>query len=464
MGVALLGLSACEDFLDITPEGQVKRDELLSTPDGIEDAMYGVYAQLRGQNLYGREMSFSALDVMAQYYQPFGNNYKVENLQKYNYTYSSLETLFQSLWTDMYHNISNVNSILESGLVSNATAYPYKIYRGEALGLRAFMHFDLLRLFAGQITVDPEADGIPYATTFSLTAPDFAKAAKVYEYILADLLKAEELLADEAAYAEDRDFMTMRQIHFNIHAVRATLARVYLTMGNYEKAETYARKVIDESGLSLLKKIEVKGDVAGCLSRKETVLGIYSTTEFYSYVYDDLWLRTTHYSLDPRKDYASFYETAEGSDYRLEAYFTTKPTGEVRFTKILDSYKVDNNEARRPEGTIQGINLIRLPEMYYIVAECRNRANDTEAAAALLDKVRESRGIERKLDWEQMTAEMMQEEINAERYKELIGEGQMFYHFKRLNLAITDPNGTSFAPSSEIYVVPIPEIEYDYRN
>lgn len=460
---ALLTLSACESFLDITPEGQVKRKELLSSASGIEDAMYGAYAQLRGQNLYGREMSYSALDVMAQYFESYGN-YKVENLLKYNYTYSSVETLFQGLWTDMYANISNVNSILQCELVSNATDYPYTIYRGEALGLRAFMHFDLLRLFTEQITLNPEADGIPYATTFSLVTPQFSKASKVYEYILSDLLEAEQLLANEDAYANDRAFMTMRQIHFNIHAVRATLARVYMTMGNYEKAEEYARMVIDESGLSLLRRIEIAGDVAGCLSHKETIFGIYSTTDFYSNVYNDLWLSTSFYSLNPRKDYATFYETAEGNDYRLGAYFTIQPSGTIRFTKILDKYKLEGNEAKRPENTIQGLNLIRLPEMYYIVAECQNRDDNPEVAAAMLDKVRESRGIEVKLDWEQMTSDMIQEAINAERCKELIGEGQMFFHMKRLNQTIVNQNGDRIAPSRDVYVIPIPEIEYDYRN
>ena len=46
-----LALTACEDFLNITPEGQIKRDELLETPEGIEDALYGAYAQMRNQSL-----------------------------------------------------------------------------------------------------------------------------------------------------------------------------------------------------------------------------------------------------------------------------------------------------------------------------------------------------------------------------------------------------------------------------
>ena len=44
---ALTLTTSCDDFLDITPDGQVKRDELLETNEGVEDALYGAYAQLR---------------------------------------------------------------------------------------------------------------------------------------------------------------------------------------------------------------------------------------------------------------------------------------------------------------------------------------------------------------------------------------------------------------------------------
>lgn len=459
---ALFLMTGCENYLDITPDGQVKRDDLLSTPEGVEDAMYGVYSQLRDPYLYGRELSYSALDVMAQYFESKGNN-KVEALLKYDYDYSDVESLFEATWINMYKNISNVNSILNSGLVANATDYPAKIYRGEALGLRAFMHFDLLRIFTEQVTVNPEAEGIPYATEFSLNTPNFSKVSQVYDYIIADLLKAEELLSDEAQYIGKRDFMTMRQIHFNIHAVRATLARVYLTKGDYENALIYARKVITESGCSLLKYTELKGDVAGVLSRKETIFGVYSATQFYSNVYEDLWLTTSFYSLNPRSDYATTYEANGEEDFRLGAFFETQMSGSVRFIKVLDKYKVNGNESNRPEDVIQGINMIRLPEMYYIAAECLTTANLLEDAADYLDAVRVSRNVT-EIDRTALTSTFLQNAINEERYKELIGEGQIFFNYKRQNMDITNIDGGTISASPEIYVVPIPDIEYEYRN
>ena len=57
--------TACDDFLNITPDGQVKRDQQLSTAEGIEDALYGAYSQLRSTALYGQELHFSTLEILA---------------------------------------------------------------------------------------------------------------------------------------------------------------------------------------------------------------------------------------------------------------------------------------------------------------------------------------------------------------------------------------------------------------
>lgn len=461
IGVSLLmGFSSCEDFLDITTEGQVKRDEQLSTVPGIEDAMYGVYAQLRGSNLYGKELSYNMVDVLAQCFVAPGN-YKVESLLEYDYDYSSVERLFESVWTDMYKNISNVNSILVSDFVKEATHYPYSIFRGEALALRAMMHFDLLRLFAEQITLNPDAEGIPYATEFSLIEPEFLKASQVYKCILDDLQLADSLLADEAEYHDKSAYMTMRQIHLNVHAVRALMARVYLTMGDYENAQRYAQMVIDESGRSLMQTTELVGALAGILSEKETLFGVYSNTEFYNNVYNDLWLKTSFYSLNPTENYADIYQENGASDYRLNANYETQMTGEVRFIKTLDKFKVNGNESARPAGQIQGINMIRLPEMYYIVAECMTRNDSIEEAKKMLDKVRVSRGLVELTDVP--TADMMMAEINKERTKEFIGEGQIFFNMKRLNQSFTTVENAYIEASNKVYVLPIPDVEFEYR-
>lgn len=463
----VLCTTSCDDFLDITPDGQVKRDQLLETPEGIEDALYGVYSQLRSTALYGQELHFSAIEIMA-HNMYCNNNTAIEALGRFEYTHSAVQDLFEGIWTEMYKNISNVNSILNSSLIGGADvdSYPYNIYKGEALGLRAFMHFDLMRLFAEQITVNPNAEGIPYATEFSLNTPQFETLAKNYEHVLNDLLEAEKFLANENEYTNTSNFMRDRQIHFNLYAVKATLARVYLTMGNKEKALEYAKAVIDESGYTLKEKIEVKYDLAGVLSVKETVFGVYFAG-FYANVSPKLQQMIDRTSLYPRDDIKNLYENdVPGLDYRVDAYFTSVVSGNEsreRLSKLTERYELQNMVSSRPSKLILGINMIRIPEMYYIAAECLLDDNYDDAVW-YFDEVLKHRGID-PLSTRIENNLLTQKEINDERLKEFIGEGQTFFNMKRQNLDILSFDGlTTYKAGKGTYVVPIPDIEIENRN
>jgi hypothetical protein len=461
MSVVLLSTTSCEGFLNITPDGQAKRDELLSTKQGIEDALYGAYSQMRSQSLYGQELYFSTLEILSQTMWCNGST-GVTAMSEYDWAHSSVKGVFDAAWTAMYKNISNVNSVLNAPLVAEATDYPYTIYRGEALGLRAFMHFDLVRLFAEQYTVNPAADGIPYATEFSLNTPDFESLEKNYEHILDDLHEAELLLADEDKYENDGNFMLDRQIHFNLRAVQATLARVYLTMGDKVNAAHYALAVINDGKYTLKEKTEVVNDLAGVLSKKETIFGIYHAG-FYANVNAKLQQMTSYFSLDLRSDFMSLYEKdAAGSDYRTMAYFSESGTGsgtKYRLSKFTDIYELNNNASNRPADLILGINMIRIPEMYYIAAEALLGSNYNRALE-LFNTVRVHRGLEPLTD-KPLTVEL----INDERYKEMIGEGQTYFNMKRQNLSILSHDGkTTYQPSAGIYAIPLPDAEKENRN
>ena len=470
LAAALLATTSCEDFLNIIPEGQAKRDELLETAEGIEEAMYGVYAQLRSTSLYGQELHFQTLEVMAHNLYCDGNT-SITALGNFEFDNTNVKSIFENIWTAMYKNISNANSVLDAPLVANAKEFPYTIYRGEALGLRAFMHFDLVRLFAEQYTENMFADGIPYATEFSLKTPDFESLQANYAHILADLHEADSLLADEELYEGEGNYMLDRQIHFNKYAVKATLARVYLTMGDKEKAAQYAKEVIDGGKYYLKEMTEVKNDLAGVLSKKECIFGIYYAG-FFTQVYEKLHKTTTRYSLNLRTDYRDIYNKDHlGNDYRLSSYFTTVSLGSDqidRLSKLTDIYELENNAASRPLDLILGINMIRIPEMYYIMAEVL-LDEDPEQAMAYYNEVRTHRGLEplQSEVIDENTGEWIErpltlQHINEERYKEYFGEGQQFFNMKRLNQAIISYDNVSIYEASK-FVVPIPDIEKENR-
>lgn len=67
------------------------------------------------------------------------------------YDESSCETRINSMWSSSYNVIANINELI--GYIDEAnpgmfTGRNYHLIRGEAYGLRAMLHFDILRLFA----------------------------------------------------------------------------------------------------------------------------------------------------------------------------------------------------------------------------------------------------------------------------------------------------------------------------
>ena len=152
--------------------------------------------------------------------------------------------------------------------------------------------------------------------------------------------------------------------------------------------------------------------------------------------------------------YGPAYLTAVGADSRVG----------YRLSKLTDTYELENKEAERPADKVLGINMIRLPEMYYIAAECLLE-KDYDEALRLFDEVLEHRGLDPLENWGEGRNRLNMEAINSERYRELIGEGQTFFNMKRQNLTIMGVDGeTVIQPSKKVYVVPVPDIENDYRN
>ena len=460
LGLLVLGTS-CDSFLDVHPKGEVLGKDLLTDRKGFENAMYGVYATMREPSLYGKNMTYYVMDVMGQYFTCQGND-GITDLSSFNYYKNAdVKQVFFDIWSNMYRNISYLNNVLINleGESSNSLKF-YDIYKGEALGLRAFLHFDLLRLFASQQN-GPDVEGIVYCTDFSLTPADVAKKEVIVKRIVSELRESERLLDNPELYeqaAANDAYLRDRSTHFNLQAARATLARVYLTIGNTDSAYYYADKVIQESGLSLVDKTEIGEDIIGTLSADETIFGLYSK-DIYPYTKEDLYDQISFKSLNPRNDMQKLYDaTNVGNDFRWSAWFEVRSNA-LRFIKLTDKYQL--MAGTRPEGMIPGINLIRLPEMYYIAAECL-LDKDLPRATEYFNKVLQSRGLnalEDRVPEEPLTLQ----KIVDERYKEFIGEGQSFFNMKRLNLDIKRVTNEVVTAREDIYVIRIPEEEFNYR-
>ena len=78
------------------------------------------------------------------------------------------------------------------------------------------------------------------------------------------------------------------------------------------------------------------------------------------------------------------------------------------------------------------IPILRLSEMYYIIAEYAARTNDFTTAANALETVCSARGMISKT-FNFVSLENFLDELVKEVRKELIGEGQLYFLYKRLD-------------------------------
>ncbi|MBR1401035.1 MAG: RagB/SusD family nutrient uptake outer membrane protein [Prevotella sp.] len=465
--------TSCDDWLSIQPEAEIEGTDLFSSESGFKDALTGIYIKMGNYSMYGREMTFGFLDVIGDCYYSAGPSgsayYNVAN--NYDYTSSSITAYCNMIWSNTYNTLSNLNYLIENLENADPSSFSrdnYNVIKGEALGLRAFLHFDLLRLFAPSWTVDKDAPAIPYITKYTYVVTETSTVSQVMDCILKDLNEAIELLrvsdpiktGREITSKDDNYYLTNRQFHFNYYAAIATLARVSLWKYDYATAKRCAQEVIDSEEFRWTRAEEIATTSDASRDRtfkNEHVFALnidnlennvdrylYGATSYNSYLAFSLYAMnnglfpTSTHSTDWRRVYLMSNEYTS-----MTSYYTNK--------KLLQEGMDDNMVKRMP--------IIRLPEMYLIKAQA-----DIENSAEYLNTIRENRGVTAKVA--QSDSTVMQEEILKETCREFMCEGHLFYYYKRLNMTrhryMYWTSWKTFDP--EKYVLPLPEEEKEFGN
>ena len=254
---------SCDDHFDIDPKTEILEKDLFSEESGYYNALYGVYLKLNQQNLYGKTLTYDILEDLAQSYS--GTRYRISG-----YDYSAFligqsgmtaQDRFTSIWEAMYNAIAECNNLLEN-LEASPIEFPdgnREMVKAEAMAIRAFLHFDLLRMFAPSVISGPELSAIPYVDNFTLQ--DFPRLTvnQVLDKIIVDLKAAESLLqVHDPILVDDPDaeptFVDLnnnslirfrREARMNYYSVLGILSRVQLYAGNKAEAFDYAKKVIE---------------------------------------------------------------------------------------------------------------------------------------------------------------------------------------------------------------------------
>ena len=430
--VIVLALTGCKKWLDTEAPLKVDQDKVFSTEQGFRDVLNGVYLQMGSRSLYGRDMSFGLVSVLGRTYDttisPAIGNLYYEGA-KYNFQDAAVRTTFKNAWDSLYQCIANLNNLL-GNIDSKQNLFSgnnYNTIKGEALALRAFIHFDLLRMFAPSISAGgTNAPAIPYVTTLSPYATPVSSTGAVIDACLADLLNAQSLMSNT-------DLTTSRLTYWG---VKGLLARIYLYKGDLTNAQANALAVINSN------KFPLAVNNSDLVFAKEHLFSLYSyiavSTGYYKSV-----LNTTPPLGFTAANQTALFVTGSGATSDWRKAFVDPTTGALNIS-IANA----NVSPRKFYATNNNVlPMIRMTEMYYIAAECATASLDSLTATNMLDSVRVHRNLV-KYTLPALKRDSLGIEIAKEYQKEFLGEGQAFYFYKRKNIPITA------LPYTKVPVVP----------
>jgi hypothetical protein len=490
--ITLASLSACSNWLDITPEDTVSADELFSTYSGYHTALNGIYQELALGNLYGRELTWGFASALSQCYTN-NNEPNVEKrysrTEKYEYNTNEVETYTSAIWLTAYNAIANANNLLQhleqadKTLFPNAVDHEVELIRGEALALRAMLHFDLLRLFAP--AEENNAPGIPYNNLFPNKFAERLPVGEVLKKITADLEEScnlLELYEGDAAfrnrylmnwnvrYAQSMDgvtpFFLGRGTRLNYIAAKALLANVYLYSGNLNAAQETAQNILEKYVATLANATALDGfsylvasnpvwnsSDAKLYPHKlmhEIFFGLYNAQLASSYE----TLTSTSQNAFALKNVEGVYES-DLSDIRYGKLIYEENPGAsgINLIRRTLKYTVTAN-ATGIENSI--IPMMRISEVKFIHLECLSAVDLSEAVVELNNYRKNVRGCT--VDITADTRADFLIALSKEIKKEFACEGAHYFFFcKRHRLPVND--GVSDINMANKYTLPFPQNE-----
>lgn len=453
----LLSLCSCNNWLDVKPKTNTDERDLFATEEGFKEALTGAYIRSAQSTLYGRPLTYGFLEILAQSYRPLDAS-SAEIFQKpeyYDFSNANATTASytSSIWSNAYYVIGNLNNLLfwlEENRSALRTKNYYEIIKGEALGLRSYIYFDLLRMFGPVYKVDPTQASLPYRTSFDREAKKMEPADKLLNHIISDLGEAEQLLTGKdplnmlSATSGD-GFLGLRFKRMNLLAVNALMARAYLYQGNKPMAMKYAEQVIDSKKFNL-----VRSNLNNKIMSGEIIFSLHIDKMQANIT--DVILPTSNYLISGVEYFNEQFNVAEDgmNDWRVRDPDGFIPTG----GKYMMQKFVQTGLSL---GIAETMPLMRLPEMYFIMSECEP---DLTKAATYLNAVRSARGV----DMVEFTDENdRMRRLEVEYRKEFYGEGQIWYFYKRnyYRSFLHCPLPLLYEPN---YVFSVPDNEQKFVN
>lgn len=419
--VTLLAVAACEDVLDKEPLTAPSSENVFANAEEVQLALYSAYDHVDNDWMFCCDAEYSGtlnLDAFTD----IAWNRSDGGIQRITEGNMSNDIgVLENYWDNYYQGIAKVNFILDNLDRAAATTDEAALqqFEGEAKFLRAFFYYMLTTLYGDVVlqTTSPTAD----QTGFALSSQ-----ADVLAQVNRDLDDAIRLLPEEEATKNEANRFT----------AKALKARVALYQEDYATAATQAQEVINNGGYSLHPDYRTLFTHAGENNEEVIFSAGYLTNVSDLGLVQLLGPRRSGGDgwaiIIPTRDLVDSYETINGlpidedpafdpmnpyqnRDPRLKASIFTNgdvdPVFDPSFTYYVHPDSTNFADASNQAASFSGfvwkkyvdatgladrrnvgldVMLIRLAEMYLIVAEANieNPSGDLAAARNALNTVR----------------------------------------------------------------------------
>ncbi len=457
----LLGTAGCSDFLTREPKLKQSSEITLSSYDGLNDATWGAYYYLTSNGWFGGDW---VTDSEMRSGNGKKSNYKNSNRCVQPYTWNYTETSTSAIWAYCYYSVAMANNVidnLEGKATGDVTEQDLNNLKAECLFIRAISHFCNVLTYGQPYTYckqnAPESLGVPYVYH---TDPDGKPARETvisnYENVVKDLLEAESVIDPDYV----RSGIADPAAAVNIRTIQALLSRVYLYMGEWQKAADYATQVIACGDYKLWSKDEYKTVWGAEKGSGEVIFEVYGKRTNSSYgSWEDLSYLCSPDGSGDAQVAQPLLDLYGEDDVRLQIYKTDSNDESGIYWTNKYPGKGDN---KAPD--CNNVVIIRLSEMYLNRAEAIMHGAVVEGATAVsdLNAISQLRGGE-------TYSSVGQTDIETERRLELAWEGHYIYDLARWGKGVTRSasdyplctNNLNVNFPNKKWALPIPKREID---
>ncbi|MBR1461944.1 MAG: RagB/SusD family nutrient uptake outer membrane protein [Prevotella sp.] len=457
VAIAFLSITACDDYIDITPTGRITVDstyqyyELVALPNR---AYYSVPFDMLTDNSWIKESNVIGYENL---------NWNGINTT-FNESADRLVLPNNQIYANCYQYILRQNIVLSEIDNSIGSDEIKNLAKAEARIFRAWDHFVLVNTYAKAYNPQTAASdgGVPVIKEYNLEArTGKSSVAEVYDFIIKEIDEALPLLQEKP----------LNEYHPSKAFGYALKALVRLFHHDWQEAKEAAEQSLAlKSDLIDYIELEKNGGPTKQYQGAYTY-GKGNNPELLSYM--SVSSATENLTYTPggliSPELVQLFE--ENEDLRFTLFFNK--SGNAYYYDAGSGAALWNSSITYSKfyyGTVS----LRTAEMYLILAECQARLGDINGAMTTLNKLREKRI--KNFDPSKFTAsntQDMMEQIINERRKELLFGFHRFWDLKRLNtepeyaktivrtfpIVSTEVEHKTYTlrPDSRLYIIPFPE-------